>query len=176
MQSNIKHNHQILIRHFKTKDDKINYSKCYLESIPYIKFIKSYIDKYNIHEVEIHTSSYERTLITALILYIELSELFKNITVQKPVLNKFLDRQINSLKHPVILNNFKCNYKTKGKLFINITHSSIYIKVFSGLLLGMNENVDINKVINDTYIHTHSLSYLSDLDKEVKYGYNFKME
>lgn len=173
---NPNYNHHIIIRHFKTKDDKINYSKCYLEAIPYIKFIKSYINKYNIQEVEIYTSSYDRTLITSLILYIELNELFENIIIQKPVLNKNLDREVNSLKHQLIINNFKSNYKTKGKLHINITHSSVYLKVFSGLLMGMNDNVDINKVINDTYIHTHSLSYLSDLDKEVKYGFNIKME
>ena len=45
-------NHHIIIRHFKTKNDKINYSKCYDESKPYIKFIKSYIEKNNIKEIE----------------------------------------------------------------------------------------------------------------------------
>ena len=35
-------NHHVIIRHFKTRNDKINYSRCYDEATPYIDFLKSY--------------------------------------------------------------------------------------------------------------------------------------
>ena len=175
---NINHNHHIIIRHFKTKNDKLNYSKSYNEAVPYINFLKSYIEKYNINEVIIYTSSYERTLMTSLIIYIELKEILNHkIYIQKPVLNKYLERQTNKTKHQSIVNHFKSAYNSKGVLVINITHSSIYLKVFHGLLQGMNnEDLDINKIVDDTHIHSHSLSFLTDISSEVKYGFNIKME
>ena len=171
-------NHHIIIRHFKTKNDKLNYSKSYDEAVPYINFLKSYIEKYNINEVIIYTSSYERTLMTSLILYIELKEILNyKIHIQKPLLSKYLERQTNKFKQQSIVNHFKSDYNTKGKLIINITHSSIYLKVFHGLLQGMNsEDLDINKLVDNIHIHSHSLSFLTDISSEVKYGFNIKME
>ena len=175
---NTNENHHIIIRHFKTKNDKIDYTKCYDEAIPYIKFIKAYIEKNNITEIEFNTSTYDRTLMTSLILFIELSDsLDHNYNITKPVSNKYLERQTNHMKQQSIVNHFKSKYKTKGKLIISVTHSSIYLKVFTGLIIGMNESdVDIDSIIEEKHIHSHSLSYLTDRGDEVKYGFNIKME
>jgi hypothetical protein len=176
--SNTNENHHIIIRHFKTKNDKIDYTKCYEEAIPYIKFIKAYIEKNNITEIEFNTSTYDRTLMTSLILFIELSySLGNNYNIAKPIVNKYLERQTNHMKQQVVVNHFKSKYKTKGKLIISVTHSSIYLKVFTGLIIGMNEgDVDIDSIAEEKHIHSHSLSYLTDGGDEVKYGFNIKME
>ncbi len=176
--SNTEENHHIIIRHFKTKNDKIDYTKCYEEAIPYIKFIKSYIEKNNITEIEFNTSIYDRTLMTSLILFIELSEsVGDKYYIKKPVVSKYLERQTNHIKQQNVINYFKSKYKTKGKLIISITHSSIYLKVFTGLIIGMNnDNVDIDTIVQEKHIHSHSLSYLTDKGDEVKYGFNIKME
>ena len=176
--SNTNENHHIIIRHFKTKNDKIDYTKCYNEAIPFIKFIKAYIDKNNIKEIEFNTSIYDRTLMTALILFIELSDsLGHNYYIKKPVSSKYLERQTNQMKQQVIVNHFKSKYKTKGKLIISVTHSSIYLKVFTGLIIGMNEDdVDIDSIAQEKHIHSYSLSYLTDKGDEVKYGFNIKMD
>ncbi len=176
--NNTEENHHIIIRHFKTKNDKIDYTKCYDEAIPYIKFIKAYIEKNNITEIEFNTSLYDRTLMTSLILFIELSDsVGNNYDITKPVVSKYLERQTNHLKQQNVVNHFKSKYKTKGKLIISVTHSSIYLKVFTGLITGMNgDKVDIDSIAKEKHIHSHSLSYLTDKGDEVKYGFNIKME
>ncbi len=176
--NNTEENHHIIIRHFKTKNDKIDYTKCYDEAIPYIKFIKAYIEKNNITEIEFNTSLYDRTLMTSLILFIELSDsVGNNYDITKPVASKYLERQTNHLKQQGVVNHFKSKYKTKGKLIISVTHSSIYLKVFTGLITGMNgDKVDIDSIAKEKHIHSHSLSYLTDKGDEVKYGFNIKME
>lgn len=171
-------NHHIIIRHFKTKNDKINYSRCYEEATLYINFLKLYIEKYDINEIEIETSSYERTLMTSLIIYIELQEQLNNkIHIHKPKLNKYLERQTDKTKQQSILNYFKSYSNTKGKLIIKITHSSIYLKIFHGLLQGINnKEINIKKITDNTHIHSHSLSFITDIGDEIKYAFNIKME
>ncbi len=170
-------NHHIIIRHFKTKNDKIDYNKCYDEAKPYVKFIKTYVEKYGIYEIELRTSSYERTLMTSLIIYITLKDYLPHLVIEKPKIYKYLERQTNKLKQKEVINHFKKHNLTNNKLVINITHSSIYLKVFTGLIMGLSEeNIDIDKLIQERHIHSHSLSYLTDINDEVKYSFNIKME
>lgn len=169
-------NHHIIIRHFKTYNNRIDYINSYKEAIPYINFIKKYINKFRIKDIEIYTSSLERTLITSLILYIKIKDI-DGINIHKPRINKYLERDPSKQKQDLILKYFKSNYKTQNKLVINITHSSVYSKVFIALMSGMNdENVNLKEITNDRRIHAHSLSFLTDIGSDIKYGFNLLME
>ncbi len=170
-------NHQIVIRHFKTEsNERIDYTHSYKEAEPYINFIKKYISKFGIKEIDIKTSPLERTLMTSLILYIKLSDIV-GLTVHKPRIEKYLERDPSKNKLDQTFKKFKNDYKTDGKLVINITHSSVYSTVFLGLMSGMNnENTKLSDITNNKKIHHHSLSFLADIDSEVKYGFNILME
>jgi hypothetical protein len=173
---NQEQNHHIIIRHFKTHNNKIDYTNSYKESIPYINFIKKYISKFNINEIEIRTSPLERTLITSLILYIKIKDM-EGINVHKPRINRYLERDPSKQRVESILKHFKSNYKTGNKLVINITHSSVYSRVFTSLMTGMSsENVNLKDISNEKKIHAHSLSFLTDTGSEIKYGFNLLME
>ena len=117
---------------------------------------------------------------TSLIIYIELKDqLNYKIHIHKPNLNKYLERQTDKTKQQSILNHFKSdsNTNTKGKLIIKITHSSVYLKIFHGLLQGINKkDINIKKITDNTHIHSHSLSFITDINNEVKYAFNIKME
>jgi hypothetical protein len=165
-------NHQIIIRHFKTHNNKINYKDSYDEATPYINFITKYIKKYGIKKIKIKTSPIERTLLTALVLYIKIKDI-ENISVSKPVIDENLVRDPLQKNKDSIIKYYKKNYKTKSRLVINITHSSTYPQVFTGLMQGMNI---YNNITNIAKIHTHSLSYITDYNNKKKYGYNYKME
>lgn len=169
-------NHHIIIRHFKTHNNKIDYTNSYKEALPYINFIKKYISKFGINEIEIRTSPLERTLITSLILYIKIKDI-EGINIHKPRINKYLERDPSKERQDSILKHFKSNYKTENKLIINITHSSVYSRVFTSLMSGMSkETIHLKDITNEKKIHAHSLSFLTDINNEVKYGFNLLME
>lgn len=169
-------NHQLIIRHFKTLNNKIDYTNSYKEAIPYINFIKKYINKFGIKEIEIRTSPLERTLITSLILYIKIKDI-EGITVHKPRINKYLERDPSKKRQESINKYFKSNYKTENKLIINVTHSSVYAKVFTSLMSGMStDEINLKDISNEKRIHAHSLSFLTDIGSDIKYGFNLLME
>lgn len=174
--ANEEKNHHIIIRHFKTHNNRIDYTNSYKEANPYINFIKKYINKFGIKDIEIYTSSLERTLMTSLILYIKIKDI-DGINIHKPRINKYLERDPSKQKQDLILKHFKSNYKTQNKLVINITHSSVYSRVFTSLMSGMNdENVNLKEITNDRTIYAHSLSFLTDIGSDIKYGFNLLME
>jgi hypothetical protein len=172
-------NHQIIIRHFKTHHNKINYSNSYKEAVPYINFINKYINKYNITDIEIITSPLERTLMTSLIIYIKLCDT-NNIKIHKPKISKYLERDPSKERNNSIKKYFNKNYKSAGNLVLNITHSSIYSTVFTGIISGMNDNINdkinIDDIVKNKKISEHSLSFINDCNNKIKYGFNLKME
>jgi len=169
-------NHHIIIRHFRTHNNKIDYTNSYKEAIPYINFIKRYINKFGIKDIEIRTSPLERTLITSLILYVKFKDM-EGINIHKPRINKYLERDPSKQKQDLILKHFKSNYKTQNKLVINVTHSSVYSRVFTSLMSGMNdENVNLKDITSNRKIHAHTLSFLTDIGSDIKYGFNLLME
>lgn len=169
-------NHQMVIRHFKTHHNRINYPQSYKEAIPYINFIKKYMEKFSLKEIVIKTSPIERTLMTSLILYIKLKEL-DIYDINKPIIDKNLERDPTKEKKDNIINHYKKNYDSGEKLVINVTHSSVYSNLFVGLMSGMNEaDIKLKDISDEKRIHAHSLSFLTDYKDEVKYGFNILME
>jgi hypothetical protein len=169
-------NHHIIIRHFKTHNNRIDYTNSYKEAIPYVNFIKKYVSKFGIKEIEIRTSPLERTLMTSLILYIKLKDT-EGLNIHKPRINKYLERDPTKSKQEVLMKHFKSNYKTDNKLIISITHSSVYARIFLGLMSGMSkEIINMKDLTKEKKIHAHSLSFLTDINNEIKYGFNILMD
>ena len=92
----------IFIRHFETQNDskkeKINYSTSFINAMSFIENIKNIIDKYpQIKKIKFLTSDHERTLVTSLVISSKiksemLEKKFKQIEIDDPVINEYVDR------------------------------------------------------------------------------------
>ncbi len=173
--------YQIVIRHFKTYRNKINYKNNYDEARPYVSMIKKYIDMNGIKEIFIYTSPQERTIITSLVLHMYLRD-FQNVTVHKPKINDNLDRDPNKKNISGIYNyfyNYSKNHSSQNKkLFIHVTHSSVYSAVFLGLLCGTNNECpnSLEHLVNNKRIHSHSISWIKYFNGKMDFDFNIKME
>ena len=170
----------IIIRHFKTSHNKINYENCYKEAGPYIEFINKYIKDHDINEIYIYTSAQDRTFITGLVICAEL-QLHKsnNIFISNPIINKNIDRDPFKKHKKSIAKYFStnvkkyCNNDNSNKLIIYVTHSSVYYTIFKSIVDTLKNKDSIN--ISSRRIHYNSLSYISKNDKKIKYEFNLEM-
>lgn len=164
--------HHILIRHFKTKNEQIDYNNSYDEAEPYVKFILNYVKKYHINEISILSSSAERTLLTGLVLFIKLEQdqHLKNIIIEKPKIDEKLFRDPTHSNVENTQDYYK-NYSdfSNNKLIIHITHSSVYRVIFEGILSTFEDNQEvIKKITRERRIHSNSLSYINNIKKNNK--------
>ena len=169
---------QIIIRHFKTQNNKIDYKNSYEEAKPYILFIKKYVEQNNIKEIDIYTSPQERTLITSLVIHMYLRDL-KNIVIHKPRINEHLNRDPLKRKIDSLLQYFSSHIKTnENKLTINVTHSSVYSTIFVGLLCGTNNECShkYDSMYVKKKIHEHSLSWIKSNTNKNDFDFNMRME
>lgn len=96
--NNIKYpTHTFLIRHFKTKNEQINYSGAYDEAQLYIDNIMKCVELNNIKHIDIFVSDTERTLLTSLVIYIKLNEAIKNLQISNNI-NKLINLNLNNSK------------------------------------------------------------------------------
>ena len=154
----------ILVRHFKTNsDEKINYDKISYEADNYIKDIVKYVKRHNIEAIEFHSSPQDRTFLTAFILCNILKDQLK-ISIKNPVVNYHINRDPNKKKIDETRNYFyrlnHNNYYDGKKLFIYVTHSSVYYNIFKSIVETAPGNNKIDKNL-DAYIHSNSMSRIT---------------
>lgn len=169
--------HNILIRHFKTKDESIDYANSYNEASLYIKFITKYMKKYKLTKINMYTSSTERTLLTSLILYICLYEKSdNNFIINKPIIDVKLYRDPTRERREEISRYYKNFHSDNKTLNIHVTHSSTYKSIFIGLLENIisNQN-EIKSITEESKIHSNTLSYVNDISNKHKYAFNISL-
>ena len=167
--------HNFLIRHFKTEKEKIDYANSNEEAKPFIDTIVEYINKYNITEVNFHTSKVERVLLTALILYINLTKHVDSNIVSLPKIKEELNRDPKKKRCEEIGQYFKNANKyyededdvDTHKLNIYVTHSSCYHSIYKGLLYSVTNNEDrIKHILKGKRVHSNSISYINNFDRK----------
>lgn len=167
--------HIIILRHFKTKNNKVNYDNSYEESEAYIKFIYSYIKKHKIKNIIFECSPQDRTWITCLTLYTILRTKSNEYSMELPTVNEILDRDPQKIKKGLINNYYVDKKKQKNDdktLIIYGTHSSVYQTIFNSVISQYSNST---KIRNEK-IHSNSLSFITINKASIQYGFNLNMK
>lgn len=167
----------IIIRHFKTCNERINYEESLIISDNFIKKIIEHMEYNNINDIIIYTSDTDRTIVTALILVVKLKDY--NINVKFPQIENNLNRDPFHERIEITQNYFD-NFKfDNNKLVIFITHSSVYEYLYKILLLKLSNKIlkdnifDLKK--NNTRIFSYSMSYINLKNDKLKSKFNIDM-